>query len=293
MCYAPKTQDLYILDTNMVRKLSKDGVVTTVAGAPEAGFRDGEPMQARFNLLNDCAVDQHGDVYLADSRNARIRKLSLQTGVTTVVGDGTVGRKDGDSSEASLIWVESLLLTSSENLYFSDNCWIRVLHNGVVSTLNTHQSGSANYMGGQRFTGQEYMYDGPIATQASFGGILFLAQNDGLIYIGDPQIRQLRILDKAQNVKSLLTPGDHELSYGAIIHDLDSIPEKKAIVIMVGGGVAVMDEKRNIGIIYKSSLTSRTKSPFPTFRRLAVGEPGIVYLMDTELQQITRFRFSD
>jgi hypothetical protein len=200
MCYAPKTQDLYILDTNMVRKLSKDGVVTTVAGASEAGFRDGEPMQARFNSLSDCAVAENGNIYLADYRNRRIRKLSAIEGiVSTVVGTGNPGRKDGVATEAELVRVKSLLFITPEQLYFTDSCWIRILENGVVSTLNAYQSDYVSAQGGPQYNGQEYAYDGSILDKSAlFGGVLTLSNGPNSIYISDVQQKQLRRLNSDQ-----------------------------------------------------------------------------------------------
>ncbi|MGE3725209.1 MAG: hypothetical protein AB7I41_06635, partial [Candidatus Sericytochromatia bacterium] len=59
-CFDPKSGDMYVIDTNSIRKLSKDGQVTTIAGSEDAGFQDGSLKTARFNQPQDCVVDAQG-----------------------------------------------------------------------------------------------------------------------------------------------------------------------------------------------------------------------------------------
>jgi hypothetical protein len=73
-----KDGNIYVTDySNRVRKLSTDGMVTTVAG-DGAGFADGPVENAYFNNLNDITVDRNGDLIIADTYNYRIRKIVIQ-----------------------------------------------------------------------------------------------------------------------------------------------------------------------------------------------------------------------
>lgn len=69
--------NLYLSDDNRIRKITRQGVVSTVAGS-NAGFNDGDSATARFNYPNGMAVDDQDNIYVADLNNNRIRKISLQ-----------------------------------------------------------------------------------------------------------------------------------------------------------------------------------------------------------------------
>ncbi len=83
--------NVYVVENATIRKITPDGVVTTIAGAVfERGSADGATAQARFNYPNGVAVDLAGNLYVADTGNGTIRKISPTGVVTTVVGQ--VGR---------------------------------------------------------------------------------------------------------------------------------------------------------------------------------------------------------
>ena len=78
--------NLYLADTgnNRIRKITPEGAVSTIAGDGTAGYVDGPSAQARFNGPIGVAVDDHANVYVADTYNDRIRKISADGQVTTV-----------------------------------------------------------------------------------------------------------------------------------------------------------------------------------------------------------------
>ena len=83
--------NLIIADTsnNRVRKLSKDYAnVSTIAGSGVAGFKDGAADVAQFDGPMAVAIDQQGNVYVADAYNDRVRRITPDGNVTTVAGDG-------------------------------------------------------------------------------------------------------------------------------------------------------------------------------------------------------------
>ena len=87
--------NLYIADTdnNRIRKISPNGIITTVAGTGKAGFSgDGGPAsQAQLNQPGGVAVDASGNLYIADTRNNRIRKISPDGIIDTYAGTGKAG----------------------------------------------------------------------------------------------------------------------------------------------------------------------------------------------------------
>lgn len=94
--------NLYVADTgnHAIRKVTPQGVVSTLAGDGQAGDRDGAAAQARFNGPLGVAVDGHGNVYVADTYNDRIRMISPQGQVTTLAGGELPGYRDGAGKEA-------------------------------------------------------------------------------------------------------------------------------------------------------------------------------------------------
>ncbi len=84
--------NLYIADTlhHRVRKVTTDGVISTVAGTGVAGFSGdgGQAQAAQLNAPEAVAVDQHGQLYIADLRNYRVRKVDTQGVISTFSGTG-------------------------------------------------------------------------------------------------------------------------------------------------------------------------------------------------------------
>ena len=86
-------------DAQRIRRLSPDGVVSTLAGG-ERGYSDGVGAAARFNTPSGIALDGAGMLYVADTGNNVIRRIAPDGAVSTVAGDGTPGYRDGPGPEA-------------------------------------------------------------------------------------------------------------------------------------------------------------------------------------------------
>ena len=134
--------NVYVADTwnNRIRKVTPDGVVTTLAGvAGSAGSADGTGSAARFNYPSGVAVDSAGNVYVADTYNCTIRKVTPDGVVTTLAGAaGSYGSADGTASAARFNYPSGVAVDSAGNVYVadSDNQTIRkVTPGGVVTTL--------------------------------------------------------------------------------------------------------------------------------------------------------------
>jgi hypothetical protein len=69
--------NLYLSDVNRIRKITPQGVVSTIAES-DGGFADGDGLTAKFDSPNGMTIDKEGNIYIADLVNNRIRKLSLE-----------------------------------------------------------------------------------------------------------------------------------------------------------------------------------------------------------------------
>jgi sugar lactone lactonase YvrE len=91
--------NVYVSDgvNNLIRKITTDGTVSTLAGSGLAGAVDATGTQASFNGPAGLTVDATGNVYVADSNNNLIRKITPDGVVTTVAGNGQAGSKNGQT----------------------------------------------------------------------------------------------------------------------------------------------------------------------------------------------------
>ena len=111
--------NVYVADAsnNRIRKISPAGVVTTLAGST-SGYMDGGS-DAKFNLPSGVAVDSSGNVYVADSNNNRIRKIS-PTGVVTTFAGSSQGDDDGALAAAKFNRPIGVAVDSRGNVYVAD-----------------------------------------------------------------------------------------------------------------------------------------------------------------------------
>lgn len=98
------SDNLYITEWSgqRIRKITPEGVVSTLAGTNVAGFVDGPGASARLSNPDGITIDPFGNIYFTEYANHAIRKLDTNRFVTTLVGQGNPGFKDGDASSALL-----------------------------------------------------------------------------------------------------------------------------------------------------------------------------------------------
>lgn len=156
--------NVYVADTDnhTVRKIASDGTVTTLAGtAGASGTNDGVGIQARFNTPNSLVVDANTNVYVADSWNHSIRRITPGGAVSTLAGrPGTSGTNDGAGSTARFAYPQSISIDNLGNLWVADtgNDTIRqVTASGVVTTV----AGTAGAAGSTDGTNQTARFHTP------------------------------------------------------------------------------------------------------------------------------------
>ena len=132
--------NIYVADTgnHRIRKIDRSGIVSTLAGNGSQSHSDGPGATARFNAPNSLAVDSTGTVYVADTGNNLIRKVSAAGVASTWAGSGSAGFADGTGTAAMFDAPFSVALDAGANLLVSDrgnDSVRRISPAGVVSTL--------------------------------------------------------------------------------------------------------------------------------------------------------------
>jgi sugar lactone lactonase YvrE len=114
--------NVYVADcyNNMIRKITPDGVVSTLAGKAAKGSKDGKGKAASFSHPDGLAVDRSGNVYVADVANNKIRKITPDGVVTTIAGTGTRGAVNGPAKAALFYRPFGLTIDKNGNLYVAD-----------------------------------------------------------------------------------------------------------------------------------------------------------------------------
>ena len=173
---------VYVADNfnNMIRKISPTGDVTTLAGSVTAGSADGNGAAAQFNNPKGIAVDSSGTVYVTDTYNYLIRKISPTGDVTTLAGNGAPGSTNGIGNAAQFSTSFGVVVNSSGTVYIADygNHLIRKITSaGVTTTLAGSTYGFIDGMG----SAAQFRYPFGIAVDSS-----------GTVYVGDSYNNSIR-----------------------------------------------------------------------------------------------------
>jgi RHS repeat-associated protein len=186
-----------------VRKVTANGIITTVAGTGIRGYSgDGGPATlARLNYPWSTAVDEAGSLYITDLENRRIRKVDTNGIITTIAGTGAWGYwYDGYVAKSSpLSNVKDIVVDAEGNIYFTEDDWVgKIDTNGILSTFAGWYPG--------------YSGDGGPATEADFDYPYGLAlDKQGNVYIADTVNCRVRKVNKSGIVTTVAGNGscDH------------------------------------------------------------------------------------
>ncbi len=204
-------ENMYVSDflNQRIRKITTDMMVTTLAGNGQAGLLDGPALQAKFNYPRGICLDDTGNIYIGDSWNHRIRRISTSGTVTTWAGGGsTIGVQsvgaylDGNDTSARFYTPCELSIDTANTIFVADayNHRIRKIDaNRVVSTVAGSGSSGPNSGGFQDGPGTEARFNTPTA--------VYMATN-GNIFVGDGVNQRVRKIDTASNVSTFAGSGE-------------------------------------------------------------------------------------
>jgi uncharacterized protein (TIGR03437 family) len=170
--------NLYIADTNnnRIRKVS-GGIITTVAGNGTPGFSgdSGPATSIQLSAPSGVAVDSAGNLYIADTNNNRIRKVSGGI-ITTVAGNGTLGFSGdgGPATSAQLKEPYGVTVDSAGNLYIAEpyDNRIRKISGGIITTLAGNGTSGFSGDGGPATSAQLAF---PVGIAVDTAGNLYIA----------------------------------------------------------------------------------------------------------------------
>ena len=185
--------NLYIADTdnNKIRKVDTSGRISTVAGTGDYGYSgdDGAAIAAQLRSPSGVAVDDAGNVYIADKYNNRIRKVALDGTISTVAGMGENGYSgdNGPAVEAELSSPSGIAVDGDGNLYIADtgNSRIRKVDTtGIITTV----AGKSDY---GKFEGEGI----PAVNAELYNPSAIAIDSSGNLYIADTYNNRIRKVD--------------------------------------------------------------------------------------------------
>ena len=273
---------IYFADigNNRIRKISPDGMITTVAGDGTQGFSgDGGPAtSARLYDPSDVAVGPDGSLYIADKDNNRIRRVLPDGTIITVAGNGSsgFGGDGGPAVSANLNYPQGVAVAPDGTLFIADRnnyCVRRVGPDGIITTY----AGIAQNFGSDG--------DGGPATDAHLGyvedvdvapdGIVYIADFQG--YLGNGRVRRV---DPAGVITTVAGGGT---GYGMME------PEKSGKAFAMAGRRAIRSMLSQLGSLLE---------PQPALAAAGGGGGGAGYndgipALDADLTYIKRVVFCD
>jgi streptogramin lyase len=178
-----KNGNIYVCDNGnyRIRKITPEGIVSTFAGNGESGFADGPALSAKFYTLEHICVDDDGNVYVADTRNQRIRKITPAGIVSTLAGSGANSYRDGPGNIADFANPSGVVADKDGNIYVSDNYGLirRVDALGnVITVAGTHD--------------QTGYTDGALYAAKFYNPLDITIDDNGALYIADAFNKRIR-----------------------------------------------------------------------------------------------------
>jgi ABC-type branched-subunit amino acid transport system substrate-binding protein/sugar lactone lactonase YvrE len=199
--------NLYIPEpfAHRIRRITSDGMVSTLAGTGSPGYADGPIATAQFSGPTGLAVDAAGNVYVADGGNHRIRLIRPDGTVTTLAGTGEPGYRDGPAGEAQFNAPSDVAVTSRGVLYVADagNDRIRAISlDGMVTTLAG--SGRRGFKDGSP---EQAEFNAPWKLALAADGTLYVAEGVAIFLRGNHAVRRVAPDGTVSTVAGIGKPG--------------------------------------------------------------------------------------
>jgi Leucine-rich repeat (LRR) protein/PKD repeat protein len=238
-------QYLYIADRNnaRIRKLDlTTGIITTVAGTNRKGYSGDNGPATAAKLQSPVAVvlDQHNNIYIADTGRHIVRKVDNSTGlISTIAGKGYRGARgdNGPATNALLNQPSGLAVDKQGNLYIADmgNNRIRKIDNtGTISTV----AGDTN---------AGYHGDGGPATAAKLNGPTDVTiDNAGNLYIADNNNHVIRKVDTDGKITTLVGNGNAGYTNDGTLATITKLYNPSSVALDNNGNLLISDTNNHL-----------------------------------------------
>ena len=172
-----KQGNIFVADAynDCIRQVSADGRVSTIAGTGLPGSDDGRAASASFDTPVGVAVDQHGNIFVADAGNHAVRKITAQGEVTTIVGGMAEG---GQGSEVRLSRPVGIIVTHDGFLYISDEGTSRIVRIDPEGNAKSYAGSTSGYADGSE---DQARMNGPTGIAIDRKGILHVADSQNYL----------------------------------------------------------------------------------------------------------------
>jgi len=292
---------VYIADTgdNIVRKVTSDGLISLVAGDGFASFAGdlGPATAAELNHPGDLAFDSSGNIYIADTGNARIRKITSDGNINTIAGAGAQS-STGDgaaATKATLYAPMSVSLDGSNNIY--------ILENGDSRIRKIDSSGNISTIAGTGVAG--FAGDGSAASNAQMNFPTGMAiDSSGNLYIADTLNGRVRKIS-SNNISSIAGNGVLSYSGDGGLATSAQMNYTFAVAADSSGNVYIADSANHVvrRVAKSGVITTFAGNGNPGFggdggaaasaqlnspQGVAVDAAGNVYIADTQNDRIRR-----
>jgi trimeric autotransporter adhesin len=287
---------------NQVLRIGLDGTITVVAGNATAGFSgdNGQAASAQLNNPNGLAVDTAGNLYIADTGNARIRKVNPAGVISTFAGDGRTGFSGdgGPALSAELGGVSGLAFDTAGNLYFSQigSHLVRVIRaNNTVAAVAG--KGTAGFSG-----------DNGAATAADLsspGGLAVDSQ--GNVFIADTQNSRIRKVTSGGIISTVAGTSSTQFNGDGIAATTATLALPNDVAVDSANNLYIADSGRGrlrrvngAGIISTLAGAGTTfldgpgaSAELPGVTGIAIDNLGNVILSVNSARQIRRLKIAD
>jgi sugar lactone lactonase YvrE len=228
--------NLYIADRQLkrIRKVSTSGIISSIAGNGIFGFNgDGKlALDANLSSPSDVAVDAAGNLYIADSGNNRVRKVTEDGIIHTVAGNGSTGFSGdgGPAIEALISSQTALAVDAAGDLYIADrgnNRVRKVTEDGIIHTVAGNGVWGFSGDGGPATAAQLYS---PVAVAVDTSGNLYIADN------GNYRIRKV---SKSGVISTVAGNGTNGFSGDGGPATMAQMSRPEAVAVDVAGNIYI------------------------------------------------------